>query len=134
MVDFPTFKNIYHQIEGKSVPGKELERIDFLKVIDEIKQLAETKEISARESQLLLKYALKLMGMRQRKHAVTFEDMYEQVNMGEERQDEIIKVLKKEERTDQYSEIESIEVLLDQVEHSEPMKQEEDSELIKWRN
>ena len=43
---------------------KEVDRINFHRVFEEISKLAENKLISARENQLLMKYALKQMRLR----------------------------------------------------------------------
>lgn len=60
-----------------------------------------------------MKYALKLMRLRHRKNAGSFQEMYERVHMGEQQEEEMITVIKKEEKKQEYSEIDSIEVMLE---------------------
>ena len=64
VIEFPQFKNFYQQLEGRTVTIKEVDRINFHRVFEEISKLAENKLISARENQLLMKYALKQMRLR----------------------------------------------------------------------
>ncbi len=83
VVEYPLFRKLYGVVEGiTNISKGDILKINFKRLMREIKSLAKESRASVRDAQMLMKGAIHLLRAKYRIEVEDFDSLYERVQRG----------------------------------------------------